>query len=148
MCLDTVTSQYSRRNPLKKTVKGWKVFEIVRLDNLSPNFLPRQLGLYFENYHYDNGKPIKTNKWLKSTTKYGYERYPVGFHIYLSKRSAQRHKAGDTSQKYLPVIGRGVVAKGEQRGRRVVVCKELFIIEKKSVTRLKSKPRSSRSKVR
>lgn len=124
MCLDAVRN---KPFPEEKEQIGWKAFKQVR----NPRTWKPRYGMYRfavrsvlgilrlgETYvskdnieigsgWYQNGKP-----------------YPVGFHIYLNK---PRNLKGDLV--LVKVHFTNVVARGDQNGRKMVVAKEITLLE-------------------
>ncbi|TET41427.1 MAG: hypothetical protein E3J60_04550 [Dehalococcoidia bacterium] len=113
MCLTEVTLTTRDR---KQEGFGWKVFEVVNKK--------------FKGEYY--GGIRKEGVWLKSKDD-GSEDYPLGFHLYQTRREARhwlsycnRHRDG----KYIvrKAKFRGILAEGRDNCRRVIVVKEMLIL--------------------
>lgn len=130
MCLTNVTEKYSENT---KEVVGYKVFQSFGEDLLSEFFptkdLPLQVWLHEKRFrdmagNYDNLVCTETG-----------EMYDTGWHLFERLKDANVWCGFD--QKIYRCRGRNIAARGKEKEKSVVVCKELFIVRKIKTGRIK-----------
>jgi len=121
MCLDVLTKRYKK--PSTKEVVGYKMFEYAG-DKI-----------HFPYYGLHGRKEVPRGRWLESS----YEKirfdwvgpasdvncYPSGFHVFAKKSDAIARAC--SYRKVVKVRLRGIVAKGKENGRGVIVAREMFV---------------------
>ena len=94
-----------------------------------------------ENYHNElinTHQTLSMNEWEESlwnlswvNPKTGLSKYRPGFHIWRTIEAARRW--ADSKSAIVRVKGKGILAKGEQDKRDVVVCREIKIVEEMEI---------------
>jgi len=124
MCLDSL-ADFEVPDP----GVGWKVFLF-----MEPPLLPHAYGWWITKEYPVFFEWLKEGDYRKIikvelfTTDCG-SKYPMGFHVFLTKKDAEEWKYNDNALVFiLPVRFRYIVATGYQDYRKVVVAKEMMIL--------------------
>ncbi len=115
MCLNLVTSIKNEKLPKDEYYTGWKC---INVDKQSNTFQ----SLYNCNRHFD--KWLRCRLPLSETLGSGFDEYPAGFHIFITREGARNWSSYD---KVIKVRYRRVVARGIQGGYKCIVAKEMYV---------------------
>lgn len=123
MCLSNLSNLI--KNTYKNQKFGWKVFTLDKKGRLLGDCLRYNTERPMEKWL--NEKDFRTF-WNKKTIKEeGYDEYPTGWHIFLTKSGATNWCLINECSVIRKVRFRKPVAWGSQGHKPIVVAKEIFI---------------------